>query len=99
MSTMTVWGVVNKDGSINSSSGGFSVTHQGHGEYTISFSPAFSATPAITGSQVLFAQDNQSTLDGIVFPYLNSGAATVFTGDGGGSQEARSFSFIAMGPE
>lgn len=98
METKTVWGVLNKDGSINSSGGGFTVTHQGNGEYIISFSPAFSATPSIVGSQVLFSTTRQDTRDNVVFPYLNSGAATALTGDSGGNHADRPFAFVAIGP-
>ena len=99
MSTNIVWGVVNKDGTINSSGGGFSITHEGEGEYIISFSPEFSATPAITGSQVLYESQGQWPTDGVVFPYLNKGAATAITGGGtDGNRSDRSFSFIAIGP-
>ncbi len=98
MTTKTLWGVVNKDGSITSSGGGFTITHQGNGEYIISFSPTFSATPSIVGSQVLFGQESQDTRDNVVFPFLNSGAATALTGDSQGKHQDRSFSFIAIGP-
>lgn len=96
--TMTVWGVVNADGSIGNGTG-FSITHQdGGGEYIISFSPSFSGMPAISGSQVNFGSQNENTRDGVVFPFLNGGAATALTGDGGGSKTDRSFAFIAVGP-
>jgi hypothetical protein len=98
METKTVWGVLNKDGSINSSGGGFTVTHQGNGEYIISFSPAFSATPSIVGSQVLYGTSSQNTLDNVVFPYVNQGAATALTGDGAGKHLDRPFAFVAIGP-
>ena len=97
MATMTVWGVVNKDGSIGAGNG-FSITHQGNGEYIISFSPAFSGMPAITGSQVNYGDQGQNTRDNVVFPFVNNGSATALTGDGGGSRTDRSFSFIAIGP-
>jgi|LakMenEpi03Aug12_release.lakeMendotaPanAssembly.Ray.scaffolds.fasta_scaffold592826_1 hypothetical protein len=99
MTTKTLWGVVNKDGSIKSSGGGFTITHQGNGEYIISFSPTFSATPSIVGSQVLYGQESEKPLDNVVFPFLNSSTATAFTGDSKGDQEDRSFSFIAIGPD
>ncbi|TRV43980.1 MAG: hypothetical protein EWV53_22765 [Microcystis panniformis Mp_MB_F_20051200_S9] len=74
------------------------MTHQSNGEYIISFSPAFSATPSIVGSQVLYGQQSQKPLDNVVFPFLNSGAATALTGDSEGNKKDRSFSFIAIGP-
>ncbi len=95
--TMTVWGVVNKDGSIGNGKG-FSITHQGGGEYIISFSPSFSGMPAISGSQVNYGSQNEDTRDGVVFPFLNAGSATALTGDSGGSKTDRSFAFIAIGP-
>lgn len=97
MASMTVWGVVNANGTVAAGSG-FTVTSQGSGEYIISFSPAFSSMPAIVGSQANFGSTSQDTRDNIVFPYVNNGAATALTGDSGGNHTNRSFSFIAMGP-
>jgi len=99
MATRTSYGVINKDGTINSGSGDFTVTAQGNGEYIISFSPAFKGTPSIVGSQVLFGDTSQWPTDNIVFPFLNGGAATAITGGSdAGNQSNRSFSFIAIGP-
>ena len=78
MTAMTVWGVVNKDGSTASGTG-FSVTHQGNGEYIISFSPAFSGMPAVSGSQVNYGNQGENTRDNVVFPFLNAGSVTALT--------------------
>ena len=94
--TLTVWGTINGDGSIAAGTG-YSVTAQGNGEYIISFSPTFSGTPAIVGSQVLYGSGSENTLDNVIFPYLNNGAATAKTGDSNGNSTNRAFSFIAMG--
>ncbi|MDJ0903195.1 MAG: hypothetical protein QNJ55_30795 [Xenococcus sp. MO_188.B8] len=96
MATMRIWGVVNSDGTVNSG-GGFSINHQGDGEYIISFSTAFSGIPAIVGNQVLFGRPNQNPLDGLVFPFLDSGSATVLTSNANGAKVDRSFAFIAIG--
>ena len=96
MSDMMVSGVINSDGS-KVSGHGFSVTSQGSGEYIISFSPPFSEVPAIVGSQVNFGSTGQDPRDGVVFPFVNAGAATVITGDSAGGHSSRTFAFIARG--
>ncbi len=96
MSDMMVSGVIASDGS-KVSGHGFSVTSQGSGEYIISFSPPFSEIPAIVGSQVNFGSAGQDTRDGVVFPYVNAGAATALTGGSDGGHTNRTFAFIARG--
>ena len=94
---LTLWGAINADGSINSSSGGFSVTNQGPGQYVLSFRTLFNSVPAIVGSQTNFGTIVEMNTDGVVFPFVNTGSATVITGDNKGNQGNRSFSFIAVG--
>lgn len=97
MTTRTIWGTVNANGTILSGSGDFAVNRTGNGQYQIQFNDDFSATPAIVGSQVLFGNQGESPLDNIVFPFLNKNGATAFTGDSKGNVGDRSFSFIAVG--
>lgn len=100
-----IWGVVKADGTILSGSTGngtgynFNVVNQSAGVYQIQFDDDFDATPAITGSQVLWGNLGQNSLDNIVFPYLNENGATAIVGDSNGSHQNRSFSFIAIGPD
>ncbi|SUB01875.1 Uncharacterised protein [Pannonibacter phragmitetus] len=98
----TIWGVVNANGTIASGSGGegdydFAVINEGPGVYQISFNGNFAGLPAITGSQVLWGTLSESPLDNVVFPYLTAASATAITGASNGSQQNRSFSFIAVG--
>lgn len=97
MTTRIIWGVVNANGSIASSSGDFAVSRTAAGQYQIQFNDDFNQTPAMVGSQVLFGGLNESPLDNVVFPFLNKNGATAITGDAGGKQGDRNFSFIAIG--
>ena len=97
MATKTLWGVINADGKTDNGSGGFNVIRQETGEYIITFSPTFSGTPAIVGSQVNYGSTSENTLDNVIFPLVNESSATVLTGDSHGSKTNRSFSFIAIG--
>ncbi|SHM24441.1 hypothetical protein [Roseibium suaedae] len=104
MSTI-IWGVVKADGTILSGSTGngtgynFNVVNQSAGTYQIQFNDDFEGMPAITGSQVLWGNLNQSPLDNVVFPYLNQNGATAIVGGAGGDHTNRSFAFIAIGPD
>jgi hypothetical protein len=97
MSSHTLWGAINANGTIASSSGGFSVSHQGTGQYVISFRTLFQSTPSIVGSQTNYGALNQNPLDNVVFPFVDTGSATVLTGASNGSLQDRNFSFIAIG--
>ncbi|WP_430511657.1 hypothetical protein [Pannonibacter phragmitetus] len=97
-----IWGVVNANGSIASGSGGagsyeFDVINEGPGIYQISFNGNFAGVPAITGSQVMYGNMAESSLDNVVFPYLTAASATAITGASNGAAGNRSFSFIAVG--
>jgi len=94
---LTLWGAINKDGSIRNSGGGFNVTKQGNGQYVISFRTLFNDVPAIVGSQTNYGDLGEANTDGVVFPIVDRGSATAITGDGGGKHQDRSFSFIAIG--
>jgi hypothetical protein len=97
--TRTLWGAINASGSIKSSGGGFTVIHSGTGQYVLSFSPTFSDTPAVVGSQTNLGCLCEDPRDNVAFPFVSNGAATVVTGDSGGNQVDRNFSFIAIGEE
>lgn len=89
-----LWGSINANGTIAGGSGGFWVGRQAQGMYVITF-PAFRKPPAIIGSQTGASRlDNR---DGMVFPWVNTNYAIAVTGDATGSQQDRSFSFIAFG--
>jgi hypothetical protein len=91
-----VWGAVNANGTVRSGTG-FTVTHTGGGSYVISFSPPFLDTPAVVGSQNNYGALGQDPRDGVVFPFVNGGAASAQTGDSSGNRVDRSFAFIAVG--
>jgi hypothetical protein len=98
MSPLILWGSINADGTIASGSGGFSVTAQGSsGQYVISFRTLFQGVPAVVGSQNRFGGLNESSLDNVVFPLVDSGTATALTGDSDNHQQPRNFAFIAIG--
>lgn len=96
MAQLLLWGSIEKDGTIVSSSGGFSVKRESTGNYSILFKNQFTNNPAITGSQWGFGS-GQSTLDNVIFPSVSGGSVNVQTGDSGGSYTDRNFSFIAVG--
>ena len=95
--TVTLWGIINPNGSTLVGSGGFNSSLGDAGEYTITFSPTFSDVPAIVGSQVKYGNTSESTLDNVVFPFVDSSSATAMTGDSSGKKTDRHFSFIAIG--
>lgn len=100
MSTQTLWGSVSAGGTFVSNSSGVSIAPSGNpGEYMITFIQPFSAIPAIVGSQTGFGDDDENTLDGVVFPVVSPTGATALTGDSTGSLIDRSFSFLAVGPD
>jgi len=96
MTQITLWGSIEKDGTIVSGSGGFSVKRESTGNYSILFKNQFTNNPAMTGAQWGYGS-GESTLDNVIFPSLSGGGATVQTGDGGGHYTDRNFSFIAIG--
>jgi len=96
MAQLLLWGSIEKDGTIVSSSGGFSVKRESTGNYSILFKNQFTSNPAITGAQWGYGT-GQSTLDNVIFPSLSGGGANVQTGDSYGKYTDRNFSFIAVG--
>lgn len=92
----TVWGVVNPDGSIRSTGGGFTLARNGSGSYQITFDPPFRYPPAVYGSQVRFG-NGESAVDNVIFPFLDEKSTTAVTGDGAGHAADRSFAFTATG--
>jgi len=97
MSSDILWGAVNANGTTASGSKGFSVTRQGTGQYVISFRNLFQSTPSIVGSQTNYGVLPENTLDNVVFPFVDTGTATVLTGASNGGPTDRNFSFIAIG--
>ena len=97
MSTQTtLWGSIEKNGTIVSGSGGFSVKRESTGNYTVLFNTAFNNNPAVVGSQWGYGS-GENTRDNVIFPTLSAGSVTVQTGDGGGNYSDRNFSFVAIG--
>lgn len=91
-----VWGTINADGSVVDGSDDFSVSVQGSGQYVISFSPTFSGTPAVVGSQTRFGNLGEWPSDTLCFPFVSGGSVTAITGSGSNPGN-RNFSFIAIG--
>jgi len=92
-------GTINADGTIITGSG-FSVNRTDLGEYTITFTSAFSGAPTVTTS-VIFSDDTASKSIGI---YVNSSSTTncvieTFDSVNGGDDEGTGFTFIAIGPQ
>jgi hypothetical protein len=86
-----VRGIVNSAGTAIAGSG-FTSAHNGStGSYTLTFSPAFGGSPAVTASGV-------NTLVN-VGGMISSSAITVQTINPGGAAQDGSFSFIAIGPQ
>jgi hypothetical protein len=91
------WGSVAANGQIISGSNDFTVTNTSSGRYTIAFNQGFASTPAVVGSQNNFDNANQSNLDGVAFPFVNTNSFQINTGDGAGKPGNRSFAFVAIG--
>jgi hypothetical protein len=85
-----VRGIVNSAGAVFAGSGFSSVLNASTGSYTITFTPAFSATPTVTASGV-----NSIILVGGV---ISASSITVQSMGFGGSPANGTFSFIAIGP-
>lgn len=96
MSSITLFGSIQSNGTIVSGSGNFSVKRESNGNYTILFNTPFTNNPAIVGSQWGFGS-GQSTLDNVIFSTVSGGSAEVQTGDSKGNYTDRNFSFIAIG--
>lgn len=92
----TVWGVVNRDGTVRSTGGNFTLTRQSVGQYLITFVPPFANQPALVASQANYGF-GQSTLDNVIFPRANANSAIAVTGDDRGVPTDRAFSFVATG--
>ena len=95
--TVTLWGALDKTGTITNGSGGFTVARTDTGRYSISFTTVFQGLPSIVGSPTNHGDLNQNTKDNVVFPQVTDSAALAFTGDENGNKKDRSFSFIAIG--
>jgi hypothetical protein len=97
-----VAGVIRRDGAITSGSG-FSVLHQGGGNYLISFTPAFTQVPAVSVEHVWSLDPNNqggSIYDTASIAGVNAQQLRVRTGflQGFTQQvEDRDFTFIAVG--
>ena len=96
MAQVTLWGSVQGNGTVVDGSGGFTVKRESTGTYQLSFSTAFTKTPAIVGSQWGYG-GGQNTLDNVIFPALSGSGATIQTGDSYGKYSDRNFSFVAIG--
>lgn len=96
MAQVTLWGSVQGNGTIVDGSGGFTVKRESTGTYQLSFSTAFTKTPAATASQWGYG-GGQNTLDNVIFPALSGNGATIQTGDSNGKYTDRNFSFVIIG--
>jgi hypothetical protein len=97
MTTRTIWGSVNADGSIANGSEDFTVTNVETGVYVIGFRTNFIGLPAVVASQNRFGNVGEANTDGVAVPMVAAGSATAVTGDGGGKKQNRAFGFIAIG--
>jgi hypothetical protein len=98
--TVTLWGVVSKDGVFkpqNNCSSGVQVARADKGRYQITFTPPFQYPPAIVGSPTDHEKLNENTRDNVVFPHVTVSGALALTGDQYGDKKDRDFSFIAIG--
>jgi hypothetical protein len=86
-----VRGTVNSDGTIASGSG-FTVNHTGTGVYAVTFTTAFTDTPAVTATAIT---DGVTSLDTLASGSFGCGvhAGSIV----GGNRADRQFSFIAVG--
>lgn len=89
-----VWGVVNANGTIAGGSGDFSVTKNGTGDYTITFSPAFGAVPAVTES-IEFAATTAALIQHRT--PTTSGVSFYTTTNAGYTLSDQKFAFHAIG--
>jgi hypothetical protein len=95
--TRTIWGSVNKDGTVHSGSG-FTVEKKGAGIYTIHFTSKFRGPPAVVATQNNYRGDGwQSNLDGVAVQTVYTSQFSLVTGNSRGDKEDRGFGFIAIG--
>lgn len=107
MSTKTIYGNVNADGSIHSGSGDFQVIPEGtNGVYTLIFKQSFSSIPTVILTQKYsnspsnwtdFPSDGGDTRDNAVLIAVNQDKAKLKTGDSTGGGTDRDFGFMATG--
>lgn len=96
--SLILWGVITADGTIASSSGGFTIPKPTQaGQYVINFTTPFTTVPAIVATQTNSNNLTEANTDGIVIPILSNTSATLITGNNKSTQESRNFCFIAVG--
>ncbi|MFJ5304093.1 hypothetical protein [Streptomyces sp. NPDC088350] len=97
--SVSVWGIVAKDGSILSGTG-FKVDRVGTGVYTVLFDRTFVGVPSVVTTQV-YPNDTSSTggdvLDNSVVVGISSDRFRSITGSSANVKADRDFSFIAIG--
>lgn len=93
-SQMTVSGRIGSNGAVLGGVG-FSVVHNGVGDYTITFSPAFTHIPAVVVSGVTVAGNNQRVA---AIATATVSTVEVFTFTSTGNQADVPFSFVAVDP-
>ncbi|MBV9451507.1 MAG: hypothetical protein JO345_37035 [Streptosporangiaceae bacterium] len=100
MADITIWGVVNANGTTKSGTG-FKVDHVGTGIYTILFDKSFNVLPAVVTTQLFPGNDPDShggdPRDNTVVAYIGNDRCRVITGQDNGDKEDRAFSFVAIG--
>ncbi|MCW0453767.1 hypothetical protein [Xanthomonas sacchari] len=89
-----VAGVVGADGAVRNGAG-YAVAHVSTGHYLVSFQPPFQALDGVSVTQIY--PGDGSTCDNAVIIRLDAGEVLLKTGDGGGNQSDRDFSFVAIG--
>ncbi len=96
------YGCINKDGSVRSGSGGFTVKNIAPGTYMIYFTTPFTSIPAVVLTQNFvawgqFDYEGGSTYDNAVLVACDPRSCKVITGDGAGNRVDRNFAFQAVG--
>lgn len=96
----SLWGCVNKDGSVHSGTG-FNVDKVGTGNYVITYADQFSTPPAVVLTQNFkswedFGYQGGSLTDNAVLIAGDASHCKVLTG-AAKNHEDRNFTFIAMG--
>ncbi|WP_298417277.1 hypothetical protein [uncultured Kordia sp.] len=96
-----IYGNINADGTIHSSSGDFKVVNEGGGFYKVTFDDSFKTIPTAVAAQNFrewddFRYESGSPLDNTVLVALDKSKFKVLTG-GNNNRASRNFTFIAIG--
>ncbi len=99
MSQQIIYGYIDANGNQLAGSGIYSIDHVATGVYTVTFSPKFSDTPAVTATQVYNGEQDYPggyLTDNAVIIYIDNAMVKILTG-GNTDHMDRQFTFIAIG--